>query len=570
MMRFTRRSKKGKDKDMVHVDRKNGNNDNGNGMTTKLSRSWRPGSSNTTGPTSKTSRSDSMKSLKSQNAIQDVELEATATGDSTDQFGMSTHPTPEAPKPPTTSAALARSSVDRLQEVQSGDPFYDPDEVDENDSIKMKCQSIPQPSNHKAPSTPTSQHEKAHDETKPKRLPFVPPVEINIDLNSSPLSPIRDPAMPQPETTLLEPPSHVVGQMSVSNDDITVMKRQLLDSQRLVRLILGKPLSYSSTVCEIDASLLDTNTILQAIRAFALMKQELGQLRSQKEAADGDPPAILQTLSSPTTTSGSPSLSTPSSRSVSYAASKSIPRDTTGTARWESSSPISPPTNSVFALWDANKRIEKLEEELQRARTTSINEGNEYTSLEQKYQRLLELYEAAVTENRRNLDGILEEVASVPRRVLAKDSIRDKLRTYVESISRYASLSDKIETDHEPIDGRTTMLLDGTESEQISQNASTEEEDEEAGSEQEIIGDHRDLEIIRLRNLLRQSQTETDDLKCRLNRLTETSAPVNQDEDIKENKNPIVAFDNTRPNIIKPLPHSQQDQSSEEEKKADE
>ena len=73
------------------------------------------------------------------------------------------------------------------------------------------------------------------------------------------------------------------------------MHRQLMDAQRLVRIILGKPFSKSQEI-------LDANSILQAIRSFALMKAELMNLRKKQEISDGDPPAILETLGSPTAT----------------------------------------------------------------------------------------------------------------------------------------------------------------------------------------------------------------------------------------------------------------------------
>ena len=76
------------------------------------------------------------------------------------------------------------------------------------------------------------------------------------------------------------------------------MHRQLMDAQRLIRIILGKPLNK-------DQNPLGANSILQAIRSFALMKAELIELRKKQEIIDGDPPAILQTL-------GSPAVTTPS------------------------------------------------------------------------------------------------------------------------------------------------------------------------------------------------------------------------------------------------------------------
>jgi hypothetical protein len=256
------------------------------------------------------------------------------------------------------------------------------------------------------------------------------------------------------------------------------MKRQLLDSQRLVRLILGKPLSYAPNRHEIDASLLDTNTILQAIQAFALMKQELGDLRKRQEHDDNDPPAILQTI-------GSPSMSTPSSKSIPQA--ESTPRcfpDIMTPRLSQNFTPTSQPPNSVVALWDANKQIEKLQEELGKARTT-------IHSLEQRQQQ------------------------------------------------------------------------------------QQQHQQQQRCSQEESTSIDRDDEINRLQTLLRQSQSETDDLKRKLERLSltsmsETTSSTKEDEDI-ENKDPAKNLDNsnTKYETSKPLPLYEHEPICEEEKKAD-
>ena len=56
---------------------------------------------------------------------------------------------------------------------------------------------------------------------------------------------------------------------------------------------------------------MDNVTILQAIQAFALMKQELNQLRNQQAVQDGDPPAILQQLASPDSTKATSRMQSP-------------------------------------------------------------------------------------------------------------------------------------------------------------------------------------------------------------------------------------------------------------------
>ena len=122
-----------------------------------------------------------------------------------------------------------------------------------------------------------------------------PPKEVMIDPNAIPPSPMRYPDMSEtqrmPLSNLLNSPSQSPMRLGDPVGDIA-MKTQILDAQRLVRIILGK-----ST----DDQPLETENILQAIRVFALMKAELVQLRKQQETNDGDPPAILP-LESPATT----------------------------------------------------------------------------------------------------------------------------------------------------------------------------------------------------------------------------------------------------------------------------
>ena len=89
------------------------------------------------------------------------------------------------------------------------------------------------------------------------------------------------------------------------------MQRQLMDAQRLVRIILGKPLHKDKDQQQQHNNnqqqqvILGANSILQAIRSYALMKAELMDLRKKQELADGDPPAILLALGSPAATTPS-------------------------------------------------------------------------------------------------------------------------------------------------------------------------------------------------------------------------------------------------------------------------
>ena len=172
---------------------------------------------------------------------------------------------------------------------------------------------------------------------------FKPPKEVTIDPFAVPPSPMRDPFQHLPQNNMLPNDGDEDNNNNNNSDGVLLnfdpqqqqqqhlqkknlfspsfqddnyclgdpvgdiaMKRQLLDAQRLVRLILGKPLCG-------DQPLLETSTILQAIRSFAMMKQELIDLRKRQEEQDGDPPAILQSLASPattTTTTTTPAAST--------------------------------------------------------------------------------------------------------------------------------------------------------------------------------------------------------------------------------------------------------------------
>ncbi len=167
-----------------------------------------------------------------------------------------------------------------------------------------------------SPMTPKAAIDVPHI-SSPKNL-FHPPQEIMVDHLAVPPSPMREPNVnvitsPSMGKNLLddyrpsmflnfqdsspletEPHGHCIGDPV---GDIA-MQRQLMDAQRLVRIILGKTVHKSQQI-------LGASSILQAIRSYALMKAELIDLRQKQEIADGDPPAILQTI-------GSPAVTTPS------------------------------------------------------------------------------------------------------------------------------------------------------------------------------------------------------------------------------------------------------------------
>jgi hypothetical protein len=318
----------------------------------------------------------------------------------------------------------------------------------------------------------------------PKNL-FQPPHEVTIDPHAVPPSPMRDPALPlmtrkaSDHPQQQQPPPYPELLMTLGTSDTEqpyvlgdplgdiAMKRQLLDAQRLVRLILGKPLCG-------DQQLLETTTILQAIRAFAMMKQELVDLRKKQEIADGDPPAILQTLGSPvgtTPTSFAAGLETPTS--VFFPANGQEEELSTDTLRLQSE-----------ALKEANAKIESLQQQLADAneRICKIQQEKDIPepafpepavedchqeacckhrqTIDAKYHRLVKVHEAAVEESQRNMDAVIESVASVPKKVLAKDSVREKLKAYCTAVTNHASQLLRIEREEQ-------MLREREESQRI-------------------------------------------------------------------------------------------------------
>ena len=70
--------------------------------------------------------------------------------------------------------------------------------------------------------------------------------------------------------------------------------------------------------------------------------------------------------------------------------------------------------------------------------TNDIQE-RKYRELESKYMELVQRHEAAVEESKKTLLDVVEEVASVPKRVLAKEGVREKLKAYCKTITYHAS-----------------------------------------------------------------------------------------------------------------------------------
>ncbi|KAL3921126.1 MAG: hypothetical protein SGILL_002913 [Bacillariaceae sp.] len=352
------------------------------------------------------------------------------------------------------------------------------DNGDNDDDDDADTLSVEQDKDPLASATPVPPRRRTRSRLGPPKSLFQPPPEVMIDPDAVPPSPMKDPTVHNmvPRTATDQPlqPSPYPGLLmdvpgSNSNDDTAqpyclgdplgdiAMKRQLLDAQRLVRLILGKPLCG-------DQQLLETTTILQAIRSFAMMKQELVDLRKKQEIMDDDPPAILQML-------GSPAGTTPTSVTTGYRTGTPSTAFSFQNKLDDSSDEVDVtrdllPSHSA-TLDEANTKIESLQQQLAACTETIRNMQQEKVeqamtgaqpspepalddcqqesccqhrqSTEIKYRRLVKVHEAAVEESQRNLDAVIDSVASVPKRVLAKDSVREKLKAYCTTITNHAS-----------------------------------------------------------------------------------------------------------------------------------
>lgn len=178
-----------------------------------------------------------------------------------------------------------------------------------------------------------------------------PPREVRIDPNALPPSPMRDPNMSAPRSQERKPLSNLLNsprrmtppQLGEPVGDIG-MKTQLWDAQRLVRVILGKAQSEQQ---------LESGSILQAIRTFALMKSELVQLRKQQE--NQDPPTIMPLLSPSTCNTSLFFESTPKKYDPSQAATNTTPQSAEIHRR---------------AIIEAAKKIQSLEQSLSIATQT--------------------------------------------------------------------------------------------------------------------------------------------------------------------------------------------------------
>ena len=370
-----------------------------------------------------------------------------------------------------------------------------------------------------APGVPNADHAIPHISSQNNL--FHPPQEIMVDHLAVPPSPMREPNVnvitsPSMGKRLLDdyhPGIFLNFQESSSPREITshnhclgdpvgdiAMQRQLMDAQRLVRIILGKPLNKDND------EILGASSILQAIRSYALMKAELIGLRKKQEIIDGDPPAILQTIGSPTAT-------TPSTTRTDIYGSR-MSRFQKGISNCdslcESMGHQSAQSNAdldflnASALEQANQIIKRLQAELTTANRAivelteggkdcqtstqlihqiepteqhpqndqqpgelvveemqqdeNLDEDGHYCRDTKEFlseidcsQQLIpndEHHDETVLEETKqdgSLDLLLDEIVLIPQRILTKDMVREKLELYYHSIAQNSSENEILE-----------------------------------------------------------------------------------------------------------------------------
>ena len=229
-----------------------------------------------------------------------------------------------------------------------------------------------------------------HDvQSVPPKTTAGPPSEIHIDFGSAPTSPMRDPSVIFAAARRSRQTAHdrydVLEDLHDGGEDgggediwMSSMDQQLermglrtklCDAERLVRVILGKS---EASAANGPYAALQHGSILMAIRTFAVMKKELLDLRKQQEKQDGDPPAILTNLPSPSTTrQTSDSTSQSSSHPQS---SSSLSTDNTGLQSQVDDALEDQQQRHINlmrnALVLAAKKCQALEQDLKRANET--------------------------------------------------------------------------------------------------------------------------------------------------------------------------------------------------------
>lgn len=280
-----------------------------------------------------------------------------------------------------------------------------------------------------------------------------PPSEIDIDFDAVPPSPMRDPSVAfcssggaplLPQHPLLGFPSEV--EVDFVQDG--GLRTKLCDAERLVKVILG-----SQTDTNKRFASLEHGSILQAIKTFAVMKQELIELRQKIEHKDGDPPAILTALTSPATTSNTNSFSTPTSNPPT---SPDSPSD--DDSHHQQRYALRTTRN---ALVMAAKKCQALEEQLKQANQTIDKLQSEQTTIHSR-KALEERIEALEADNHvlrsvaskaqvpktpAELEEILAKLHNVPAASVSHDE-RKKIRKFVlEMLESTKSASQQLALD---------------------------------------------------------------------------------------------------------------------------
>jgi len=311
----------------------------------------------------------------------------------------------------------------------------------------------------------------------PTRL-FNPPQEIMIDPFVVPPSPMREPnidimANPTMKKHLLDDfsedsPREVPTENNHLSDPIEylAMQRQLMDAQRLVRIILGKQHE------------LDTSSILQAIRSYALTRAELIDLRKRQEIKDGDPPAILQALGSPTATTPSSARSGASSPQHQNlkTANNSRHRICESTEQKSCHADGNSDIRITSALKQANETIEGLQKELALANRTivklnaKLKEDEQGNDCSRKTKEIKQPPHDSLQPAKLAVEDIKECISpKVAEKMEIKYEIRDCLndvKPTVKNLEEHQSTrnehSDHLVVEESKQDGSFELLLDKT------------------------------------------------------------------------------------------------------------
>ena len=153
------------------------------------------------------------------------------------------------------------------------------EEKEERHSLDSTSQSQPQPQPHSS-----SHHIHADPPSPPPSLPSVPHIsnhslpilEVWMDPDDAPPSPMQDDVY----SVVRRRPS----ESASANKQVDRYQTQQWDAQRLVRVILGnKKKNHAASSSHLyDDEPLESNAILQAIRTYAGVKQQVQQLQQEK------------------------------------------------------------------------------------------------------------------------------------------------------------------------------------------------------------------------------------------------------------------------------------------------